>query len=244
MPNLKKNLTGVEFARIASLALGEHWQLILATGMQVDPGTVQGWVKHGMQDSMLHDFKLFLGARRDNISAAVDLLLAEPLKPWERGDELLKYYELLTQDPEMTYSEFEDNKEMAVRSIADLLHYFMHQITTKGAFIDIDAALQEAIAMYNSEPHSATPIAKQLQQSDTPSKDFIPYVLTEDPSKIDEYQKKFGITQDQAVDDLIETTDWGGQDLPHLVGNKGTPTECLAALRHALRAGGIDDDEK
>jgi len=138
----------------------------------------------------------------------------------------------------------EDNKDMVVRVIADLLHYCMFKITTTGAFIDMDAVIRDAIAMYNSDPeHCATPIAKHAQQSEWLSKDFIPYVLTDDPTKIAQFGKQFSMTQDQAVDDLIETTDWGGQDLPHLVGNKGTPKERLAALRHALREGGITDDE-
>ena len=74
------------------------------------------------------------------------------------------------------------------------------------------------------------------------SKDFIPYILTSDPNKIAAFADKFGITQDQAVDDLIETTEWGSEDTPHLVGNKGTPKERLTALRAALRAGGQKEE--
>ncbi len=122
---------------------------------------------------------------------------------------------------------------MVVRVIADLLHYCMYKISTTGNFIDMDAIIQDAIALYNSDPeHRATPISKQAQQL-SGCRRIIPYVLTDDPAKVAQFGKKFGMTQDQAVDDLIETTDWGGQDLPHLVGNKGAPTERLAALRNA-----------
>jgi hypothetical protein len=68
-------------------------------------------------------------------------------------------------------------------------------------------------------------------------------VLTKDPAVIIEFGKKFGITQDQAVDELIEDTDWGA-DLPEYVGNKGNPASRLEAIRRALRAGGIPNDEK
>jgi len=244
MPNFKTTLTAAEFARIGDLALHESWQMILATGMRVDLATINSWAKSGTPADITESLRTFLGARRDNISGALDLLLEEPFKPWERGDEVLKDYEGFTDDPTMIYSGFEDNRDMVVRVIADLLHYCMYKISTTGNFIDMDAVIQDAIALYNSDPeHCATPISKQAQQSEWMSKDFIPYVLTDDPAKLAQFGKKFGMTQDQAVDDLIETTDWGGQDLPHLVGNKGTPTERLAALRYALRACGITDDK-
>jgi hypothetical protein len=142
----------------------------------------------------------------------------------------------------MIYSGFEDNRDMVVRVVADLLHYCTDKITTTRTFIDMDAVIQDAIALYNSEPHSATPIAKHMQQRAWQSKELIPYVLTKDPAVASQFQRKFGITQDQAVDELIEKTDWG-QDVPNYVGNKGNPASRLEAIRRALRAGGITDDE-
>lgn len=245
MPNFKKKLTAAEFAEIGQLALHERWQAVLAEGMRVDPATIQSWVKSGTSEEATETLRTFLGARGDNIAAALDLMLEEPLKPWERGAKLLAYYELLTNDPTMIYSRSGDNRDMVVRVVADLLHYCMDRITTTRTFIDMDAVIQDAIALYNSDPeHSATPMAQSVQQSEWRSRDFIPFVLTDDPAKIAEFGSKFSMTQDQAVDDLIETTDWGGHDLPHLVGKKGTPKERLAALRNALRAGGITDDEE
>jgi hypothetical protein len=239
MPNFKKNLTAEEFAEIGSLAFHERWQSILAAEMRVDLATIQGWEKHGTPDGVPERLRMHLGARRDNISGALDLMLEQPFTPWERGDEILKDYEGFTEDPTMVYSGFEDNKDMVVRVIADLLHYCMHQMNVKHSFIDMDAVIQEAVAIYNSEPHSAP----KVKMPERLPKDLIPYVLTEDPAVIIEFEKKFGITQDQAVDELIENTDWG-QDLPNYVGNKGIASSRLEAIRRALRAGGITDAEK
>jgi hypothetical protein len=245
MPNYKKKLTPADFASIGELALRDRWQLSIAEGMGVDPATVQDWVKNGPPEDVTETLRTFLGARRNNISAALDQFLAEPLKPWDRGVALLAYYEMLTDDPTMIYSQFENNRDMVVRVMADLLQYCMDRITVLRTFIDLDAVVKDAISVYTHDPeHSATPVVKSAQQSEWMSKDFIPFVLTNDPAKIAAFEKKFSMTQDQAVDDLIETTDWGGQDLPHLVGNKGTPKERLSALRIALRAGGITDNEE
>jgi len=77
------------------------------------------------------------------------------------------------------------------------------------------------------------------------TKDLIPFVLTSDPVKIAAFERKFGINQDQAVDDFIESSCWGGQDLPHLVGHNGNATIRLVQLRRVLRAAGMkgeDDD--
>jgi hypothetical protein len=243
MPNFKKKLTAAEFASIGDLALHERWQLILAEGMRVDPATVQTWEKNGTPEDITERLRTFLGARGANIDAALDLMLEKPFSPWERGAEILSHYEGLSRDPTMIYSGFEDNRDMVVRVVADLLHYCMDKITTTRTFIDMDAVIQDAIALYNSEPHSATPMAKHMQQRAWLSKELIPYVLTKDPAVASQFQRKFGITQDQAVDELIEKTDWG-QDVPNYVGNKGNPASRLEAIRRALRAGGITDDEK
>lgn len=77
------------------------------------------------------------------------------------------------------------------------------------------------------------------------TKDLIPFVLTDNAAKVAEFEKKFGISQEQAVDDFIEHSCWGGEDLPHLVGHNGNATIRLVQLRRVLRAAGIkgeDDD--
>lgn len=243
MPNFKKKLTAAEFVRIGELALHERWQLSIAEEMRVDPATVQDWVKNGAPENITEKLRTFLGARGENIVAALDLMLEEPFSPWERGAKILTHYEGLSHDPTMIYSRSDDNRDMVVRVVADLLHYCMDKITTNRTFIDMDAVIQDSIALYNSEPHSATPVAKPTQQPAWLPKDLIPYVLTKDPAVASQFQRKFGITQDQAVDELIEDTDWG-EDLPNYVGNKGSSASRLEAIRNALRAGGINDDEK
>jgi len=70
---------------------------------------------------------------------------------------------------------------------------------------------------------------------------LIPFVMTDDPVKKAEFQKQFGVDQTQAVDEFIERTCWA-EDLPHLVGNRGTAPERLQALREALRDGRALDD--
>jgi hypothetical protein len=46
------------------------------------------------------------------------------------------------------------------------------------------------------------------------------------------------------VDEFIEESDWGGQDLPHLVGKKGTQADRLRELRRVLREAGQTEEEK
>jgi hypothetical protein len=73
---------------------------------------------------------------------------------------------------------------MVVRIAADLLRYCAHK---KNPF---ETVMREAEALYHFNPL-----------------DLVPYVLAEDPNKIAELQNKFSITQDQAVDMIIEFTD-------------------------------------
>lgn len=158
------------------------------------------------------------------------------LKPWERGDLVLQQYEMICIDPTMTYMK-DENKENIVRVIADLLHYCSYQnaCVCSGAegYIDIERILPAAQGLYNSEPP-----AKDRFDHHWLTKDLIPFVLTDDPHKMTEFQLKFFINQNQAVDDLIENSCWGEEELPDLVGNKGTPAQRLTALRRALRAAG------
>jgi hypothetical protein len=176
----------------------------------------------------------------EEISESLDALLDEPLKAWERADELLKHYELLNNDPNMVYVT-DDNKDKVMRIIADLLHYCSRQNSRVGpdadCFIDIEKITREAEALYNSEPHSMGPVERQWM-----TKDVIPFVLTDDPAKIAAFQKQFGISQQQAVDHMIEHSCWG-EDLPELRRDKGTPAERLAELRRVLLAAGEREDD-
>jgi hypothetical protein len=55
-------------------------------------------------------------------------------------------------------------------------------------------------------------------------------ILSDEPTTIRELEKLLKMTQDEAVDNFIETSCWA-DDLPRLVGKKGTPGERLRALR-------------
>ena len=237
------------FASLGKALFGEHgWENKMALELKVDKSTISEWAHEGVPGTMLEALWHVSSHHRAKIQEAMKMpgMPDADLKPWHRGGRLLEEYELISQDPTMQPSstDAEQNRTIVVRIIADLLHFCMHTITMTGTFIDLDTVIKDAISVYMHDPeHSATPMSESAQQSEWMSKDFIPFVLTDDPAKMTAFEKKFSMTQDQAVDDLIETTDWGGQDLPHLVGKKGTPEERLAALRKALRAGGITDDE-
>ena len=71
-----------------------------------------------------------------------------------------------------------------------------------------------------------------------PAKDLISLVLTDDADKRAGFENQLGLTRDQAVDELIEETDWG-MDFPHLKGGHGSPAERLAALRSTFEAAGF-----
>lgn len=72
------------------------------------------------------------------------------------------------------------------------------------------------------------------------AKDLITLVLIDDPDKKAAFEKQLGLTQDQAVDELIEKTDWS-MDFPHLKGGIGSPAERLAALRTTFEAAGFSN---
>jgi hypothetical protein len=54
--------------------------------------------------------------------------------------------------------------------------------------------------------------------------------MTDDPAMIAFLEPLAGMTQQQAVDDFIETSCWS-QDLPQFTGHKGTAQQRLQALR-------------
>ena len=234
----KKKLTPKDVVGVQSAIDHNGWHVPLSKILDVSPDKVRDWEKHGAPSGVAADLWLSLGAKRDNLAAAMfDILIDEPLKPWERGGRLLSEYEGLSDDPTMIYDGTDENgnRDMVVRAIADLLHYCMDQMTKQRIFIDLDSVIKDAIAMYRTDPeHSATPVKSERVRPGA----LIPYVLTVDPAKISNFQKEFGISQDAAVDVLIENTDWGAEDLPHLLGKKGEPGERLRELRRILREAG------
>jgi hypothetical protein len=239
MSSIDNRLPAEAFCYLGKSLFGEPgWQAKMAVELKVDEPSIEQWATEGPPANLAKKLSQIAGYYRGQIQAplTMDGMPDADLKPWERAGRLLNEYEGLSPDPTMIYSsaEDEDNRDMVVRVIADMLHYCMHKMSVNRTFIDMDAMIQEAIAIYNSEPHSAVPI----KRPEVLPKEFIPYVLTADPAKIAAFEKKFGITQDQAVDELIEITDWGGEDLPQLVGNKGTAAERLRELRRVLRAAG------
>jgi len=57
-------------------------------------------------------------------------------------------------------------------------------------------------------------------------------IMSDDPAVIARLEEKLDGSQSEAVDEYIENSCWS-QDLPHLVGNRGTPVERREALRAA-----------
>jgi hypothetical protein len=231
------------FNYLGKALFGEDgWQPKMAQELKVDERTVRQWATEGPPASLSDTLSHMAGYHRGQIQAAITMpgMPDADLKPWERAERLLQEYEGFSQDPTMIYGAL-DNKQMVTQVAADLLHYCMHQNAKTDRFINMEDMIQEAIAIYNNSPiHSARPVKT------TPwlTKDLIPYVLTASPAKIAEFQKKFGITQYQAVDEFIEESDWGGQDLPHLVGKKGIQADRLRELRRVLREAGQTEEER
>jgi hypothetical protein len=229
------------FSYLGRSLFGEKgWQAKMARELEVDEPTVNQWAVDGPPANLAGRLSHIAGYHRGQIQAPLTMpgMPDACLKPWERAARLLEEYEGLTQDPTMIYSsrKEEDNRDMIVRVFADMLHYCMHKMSENRSFIDIAAVLKKAIELYNSEPHSAMPVKTEERAP----KDLIPYVLCKDPAIIAEFEKRFGITQDQAADELIEATDLA-LDMPQYVGHKGTSMARLEALRRALHAGGVEE---
>lgn len=184
----KKKLTPKDLASVQGLIAHNGWDVPLSKIINVSSDTMRDWEKHGAPSGVAADLWLSLGAKRDNLAAAMfDILPDQPLKPWERGGELLSEYEGLSDDPTMVYGDTDGNgnRDMVVRVIADLLHYCMDQMGRKHIFLDMEAMIKEAIAIYNSEPHSAITVKTERMRPG----DLIPYVLTTDPAKIADFHK-------------------------------------------------------
>ena len=131
-------------------------------------------------------------------------------RSWERATWMIRDYGILL--PYHTMND-PDDRNMVIRIAADLLRYCAYK---KSPF---ETVMREAEALYKFNPL-----------------DLIPYVLAKDPKEIAGFQNKFGMTQDQAVDMIIEFTDYGdSQGLRQFYGRKGTPSDRLQSLRDALR---------
>jgi len=239
--SVDNRLPAEAFCYLGKSLFGEDdWQPKMAAELKVDEATVKQWAVEGPPANLADRLSHIAGYHRGQIQAPLTMpgMPDACLKPWQRAARLLEEYEGLTQDPTMIYSsrKEEDNRDMVVRVFADLLHYCKHKMSENPIFIDTEAMIQKAIAIYNSEPHSALP-AKTDERA---PKDLIPFVLCKDPAIISEFEKHFGITQDQAVDELIEVTDWA-TDMPQYVRHKETSMARLEGLRRALRAGGINE---
>lgn len=78
----------------------------------------------------------------------------EELKPWERGDRVLRAYETINAAPDMAYVTDENSNNVS-RIIADLLHYCAHQNTRvapdDARHIDVDALMAKSQAIYSFE---------------------------------------------------------------------------------------------
>ena len=220
----------------------EHWQPKMALELKVDEPTIKQWASEGPPASLSEKLSHIAAYRRCQISAPLTMpgMPDADLKPWERADRLLKEYEGLNQDPTMVYNG-KDNKANVTRVIAELLHYCSYQNSRVGlgaiGYLPIPDILRDAEALYRSEPRMLDPDFKNAPDIPYSTKDLIPFVLTDDPAKMAEFQKRFGVSQDQAVDEFIETTCWA-EDLPKYVGKKGTPQQRLQALRRVLRTAG------
>jgi hypothetical protein len=229
------------FASLGKALFGEQgWETKIALELKVDKSTISEWAHEGVPGTMLEALWHISSHHRAKIQEAMKMpgMPDADLKPWHRGGRLLEEYELISQDPTMLPSstDVEQNRKIIVRIIADLLHFCMHSITTTRTFIDIDGVIRDAITMYRTDPeHSATP---SVEAEKVRPALLIPYVLTADPAKIADFQNEFGLSQAAAVDVLIEETDWGAEDLPHLRGKKGKPAERLRELRRVLREAG------
>lgn len=58
-------------------------------------------------------------------------------------------------------------------------------------------------------------------------------ILTDDVAEQARLESSLGSTQAEVVSEFVERTCWG-EDIPHLIGGRGTPAERLAALRAAF----------
>ena len=212
----RERLPAREFCDLGRSLYGDRgWQGKLAGELETDLATVKKWAKEGPPAAIGKELTRIAIKHRSQILYA---LIAPDMpeehltysRSWERATWIIRDYGILL--PYATIND-PDDRNMVVRIAADLLRYCAHK---KNPF---ETVMREAEALYHFNPL-----------------DLVPYVLAEDPNKIAELQNKFSMTQDQAVDMIIEFTDFGDdQKLRQFYGRKGPRAERIQHLRHALR---------
>jgi hypothetical protein len=212
----KERLPAREFCDLGRSLYGDRgWQGKLAGELKTDLATVKKWSKEGPPADVGEKLTRIAIEHRTQILYALiapdmpedDLTYS---RSWERATWIIRDYGILL--PYATMND-PDDRNMVVRIAADLLRYCAHKK------ISFETVMREAEALYKFNPL-----------------DLASYVLSEDPQKIAELQKQFDMTQDQAVDMIIEFTEYGdNQGLRQFYGRKGTPSERIQNLRGALR---------
>jgi hypothetical protein len=104
---------------------------------------------------VIAEFRLWRGVQSlDKIYQEGFPMPDEELKPWERGDRVLRAYEKINAAPDMVYVSDKNNNNVS-RIIADLLHYCAHQnsrvISDAARQIDIGTLMAKAQAIYSFE---------------------------------------------------------------------------------------------
>jgi len=192
------------------------WQKQLSDELKTDLTKVKKWAKEGAPGTIGKKLtKIAIDHRGEILSA-----LTHPDMPQGhlRNSRSLERAAFLLQEYEdfLPYHAMEtpNDDQVVARVIADLLLYCSHKK------IPFEPIMREAEALHNFDPQ-----------------DLIPYVLAEDPATIAEFKNKFKMTLDQAVDILIEYTDWGEMHLPQFYRRHGTPSERLHHLRSVIIEG-------
>jgi len=212
----KKRLPAREFCDLGRSLYGDcGWQGKLAGELKTDLATVKKWAKEGPPANVGKELTRIAIKHRTQILYALiapdmpedDLTYS---RSWERAAWIIRDYGILLPYDTMNHP---DDRNMVIRIAADLLRYCAHKK------IPFATVMREGEALYKFNPL-----------------DLSPYVLAEDPQKIAELQKQFNMTQDQAVDMIIEFTGYGdNQGLMQFYGRKGTPSERIQNLRGVLR---------
>ena len=212
----KARLPAREFCYLGRSLYGDRgWQGKLAGELKTDLASVKKWAKEGPPANVGKELaRIAIDHRAQILSALIAPDMPEEhltnSRSWERATWIIRDYGILL--PYATMND-PDDRNMVVRIAADLLRYCAHK---KSPF---ETVMREAEALYKFNPL-----------------DLIPYVLGEDPKEIAGFQNKFSMTQDQAVDMIIEFTDYGdSQGLRQFYGRKGPPSQRIQHLRHALR---------
>lgn len=143
------------FASLGKALFGEEgWERKMALELKIDEPIVRRWADVGVPATMLDALWHISAHHRAKIQEAMKMpgMPDADLRSWQRAARLMEEYELLSPNPAMLVSSTDDeqNRKMVVRIIADMLHFCLHA----RSYIDLNATINEAIALYNSEPQS------------------------------------------------------------------------------------------